>query len=84
MNLPRTGYCGICAASASGNVLILDKNNRPITPIISWQDKRVTNEAKEVLGEYNNDKLYDLIGWPFRQSASFGTALLYKSTIRRF
>ncbi len=56
---------GICAASASGNVLILDKNNRPITPITSWQDKRVTNEAKEVLGEYNNDKLYDLIGWPF-------------------
>lgn len=55
---------GICAASASGNLVVLDKDNKPITPIISWQDKRVTNEGTEILGEVDKDELYDLIGWP--------------------
>lgn len=57
---------GICASSASGNLLLLDKEFWPLTNIISWQDKRVEEEAREVLGEMDDDAFYRLIGWPFR------------------
>lgn len=56
---------GICASSASGNMLLLDKENKPITNIISWQDKRVTDEARELLAGLDEDTFYRQIGWPF-------------------
>lgn len=56
---------GICASSASGNLLVLDKQNKPMTGIINWQDKRVGNEAREVLGDIDVDALYRQIGWRF-------------------
>ena len=55
----------ICASAASGNLVILDKENQPVTPIYNWQDKRVTTEAKEVLGDMDLDTFYRKIGWPF-------------------
>lgn len=55
---------GVCASSASGNMLLLDKKNKPITNIISWQDKRVTDEAREMLPELG-DEFYCQIGWQF-------------------
>ncbi len=56
---------GICASSASGNLVVLDKDNKPSTPIFNWQDQRVTTEAKEILGEIDWEDLYQKIGWPF-------------------
>lgn len=56
---------GFCASSASGNLLVLDKNMKPATPIYNWQDKRVTTEAHETLGEMDLNKLYIQTGWPF-------------------
>lgn len=56
---------GICASSASGNLVILDKQNKPITPIYNWQDSRVTTEAKEILGDIDLDAFYRKVGWPF-------------------
>ena len=56
---------GVCASSASGNTLLLDKENKPITNIISWQDKRVTDEARELLADLDADEFYRQIGWPF-------------------
>lgn len=56
---------GICASSASGNVLLLDPQGEPMTPIINWQDKRVTGEAREVLGRMDDGAFYRLVGWPF-------------------
>ena len=46
---------GICASSASGNLVIVDKSGKPSTPIFNWQDKRVTTEAKEILGKLSGD-----------------------------
>lgn len=66
---------GICASSASGNLLVLDKNNRPVTPIFNWQDQRVATEVKEILGEIDLDELYGRVGWPFDQK-TFPLALL--------
>ena len=57
---------GVCASSASGNLLLLGKGGKPITPIINWQDKRVTDEAKDVLGDMDDEAFYRQIGWPFR------------------
>lgn len=57
--------CGICAASASGNLLLLDKDGKPITPIINWQDRRVENEAFEVLKGFDGEEIYNRIGWGF-------------------
>ena len=65
----------ICASSASGNLLVLDKENRPSTPIFNWQDKRVTTESEEFLGEIDKDTLYRKIGWPF-SGKTFPLALL--------
>lgn len=56
---------GICASSASGNLVVLDKELNPATPIINWQDKRVTTEAKEVLASLDTDSIYERVGWPF-------------------
>lgn len=55
----------ICASSASGNLLLLDKENKPLTGIINWQDKRVGDEAKELFDYLDTDAFYKQIGWPF-------------------
>ena len=60
---------GICASSASGNLVIVDQNGKPSTPIYNWQDKRVTTEAKEVLGEIDLDSFYKKVGWAFSYRA---------------
>ncbi len=60
---------GVCASSASGNLLLLDQDGNPSTGIINWQDKRVTEEAKEILGEMDPDAFYKCIGWPFGYKA---------------
>ena len=56
---------GLCASSASGNLVLLDKENKPLTNIIGWQDGRVTNEAKELLSDLDKDTFYRQIGWPY-------------------
>ncbi|MBO5908467.1 MAG: hypothetical protein J6Q67_01590, partial [Clostridia bacterium] len=66
---------GICASAASGNLVVLDKNMKPATPIFNWQDKRVTTEAEEILGEIDKNSLYRKIGWPF-SGKTFPLALL--------
>jgi len=57
---------GISMVSASGNTILLNGNNRPIRPIISWLDKRFTDEAESIfVNPYN---YYDIIGWPFNNT----------------
>lgn len=60
---------GVCASSASGNMLLLDKENQPLTNIISWQDQRVTDEARELLAGLDETEFYRQIGWPYRYKA---------------
>lgn len=60
---------GICASSASGNMLLLDKDDKPITPIYNWQNRRVTTEPDEILKDIDREELYKKIGWPFSGKA---------------
>ncbi|MDO4618835.1 MAG: FGGY family carbohydrate kinase [Clostridia bacterium] len=63
--LPEGGkITGISEASASGNLLLLDSDFKPITPIYNWQDMRVTDEVSKVLGEdFDFQKYYESTGW---------------------
>lgn len=53
----------VCEASASGNLLLLDENNNPISPIYNWQDKRTTTETADVLGTELADNIFNIVGW---------------------
>lgn len=62
--LPADGeLVAVCEASASGNVLLLDENNNPITPIYNWQDARTTTEQEDVLGEELAKDVFNIVGW---------------------
>lgn len=62
--VPRDGkLVAVCEASASGNLLLLDEECRPITPIYSWQDKRTTTETEQVLGAELVKKVYEIVGF---------------------
>ncbi len=75
-DLPVGGQiAGISQVSASGNLLLLDKDNKPITPIYNWQDQRVTDEMSRILGEdFDYDSYYEKTGW--RLGNSFPVAEL--------
>ncbi len=55
----------VCAASASGNLLILDRQGKPATPVYNWQDTRVQSEAKQILQNISAEEIYEAVGWPF-------------------
>lgn len=55
----------ISAASASGNLLLLDGDGNPMTTISNWQDKRVTDEVTQVFGDFDTEKYYRSTGWAF-------------------
>ena len=59
----------VCASSASGNLLLLDKDGKPMTNIINWQDQRVTNEPEAVLGDLDDDMIYQTVGWGFTHNS---------------
>jgi len=56
----------VAAASASGNILFLDKDGKPLTPVINWQDKRTANEPETVLGQsFDKEAYFRSTGWGF-------------------
>lgn len=71
---------GICASSASGNLVLLDQKGEAMHPIISWQDKRVTDEARTLLPDLNKDLFYEQIGWPYGFRAFPLSQLCYMKT----
>ncbi len=66
----------VSAASASGNPLLLDGDMNPLTPIVNWQDLRVTDEVTKVLGDdFDTDAYYRSTGWAF-DGKTFPLAIL--------
>lgn len=59
------GIDAVCAASASGNLLLLDADGVPLTKIINWQDRRVKGEARELLKDICDREIYETSGWSF-------------------
>jgi sugar (pentulose or hexulose) kinase len=52
-------------AVASGNTLLLDKDDRPLINIINWMDERALNQVDEILPELDRDRVQTTVGWPF-------------------
>lgn len=59
----------LCASAASGNLLLLDKEQRPLTNIINWQDQRPTDEPEAVLGDIDDEMIYKTVGWGFTHNS---------------
>ena len=54
----------VCSCCASGNLILLDKNNQPITPIIGWQTTVNQDDIDAFLTQEEQDDFYNIVGWP--------------------
>ncbi len=65
--IPADGeLCAVGNASASGNVLLLGEDGKPVTPIFNWQDHRVTDETEKVLcADFDKEAYFRSTGWAF-------------------
>lgn len=55
---------GICPCCASGNLIFLDEEKKPLTPIIGWQSEIDPNELKGFYTAEEADAVYQTVGWP--------------------
>lgn len=54
----------ICSCCASGNLILLDKNSQPITPIIGWQTAVAEEDINSFYTKEEQEKFYSIVGWP--------------------
>jgi sugar (pentulose or hexulose) kinase len=55
---------GISMAFASGNTLLLDKDDRPLINIINWMDERALGKIEEILPGLDEEEVHGVVGWP--------------------
>lgn len=55
----------ICSCGASGNLLLLDGENRPLTPIIGWQSAAPEEDCDAFFSAEEKAAFHRLVGWPF-------------------
>ena len=61
---PGDRVLAICSCCASGNLILLDKDNLPITPIIGWQTQVNQGDIDAFLTQQEQADLYKIVGWP--------------------
>ena len=54
----------ISSCCASGNLLLLGKENTPITPIIGWQTTVSLEDKNAFFTKEEQDAFYETVGWP--------------------
>lgn len=54
----------ICSCCASGNLVLLDKDFAPITPIIGWQTSVSAEDKNAFFTKEEQDAFYETVGWP--------------------
>jgi xylulokinase len=59
----------ISMAFASGNTLLLDEDDRPLTNIINWMDERAFNKTEEILPDLAIEEVHGTVGWPWTRGA---------------
>lgn len=55
---------GICSCCASGNLIFLDKEFKPFTHIIGWQNQVDDDEFSSYYTEKECEEIYKEVGWP--------------------
>ena len=64
---PGSRVVGLSMASASGNVMFLDRDNRPLYNIFSWLDGRSVGRTGELLPGFERDRFHSIVGWPYSE-----------------
>lgn len=54
----------ICPCGASGNLVFLDAEMKPITDIIGWQSSIEEEELSAYYTEEDKNRVYQTVGWP--------------------
>lgn len=54
----------ICSCCASGNLILLDNNDNPVTPIIGWQTTVSEEDKNAFFTAAEQDAFYKTVGWP--------------------
>jgi len=62
---PEGRISAICSCCASGNLILLDKKDAPIIPIIGWQTTVDKEDIDAFLTKEEQDEFYNMVGWPF-------------------
>lgn len=68
-HISAISYC-----HASGNTLLLDKDNKPLIPIIGWQTAIAREDLDEFYTAEELSELYKIVGWPV--GTHFSTATI--------
>ncbi len=74
---PDDKVLGLCSCCASGNLIMLDKDNEPLTPIIGWQTVISEEDRNAFFSEEERAAFYYTVGWPlsFRFPAAYLAAI---------
>lgn len=54
----------VCSCCASGNLVLLGKGAKPITPIIGWQTEVSPEDKNAFFTKEEQDAFYETVGWP--------------------
>ncbi|MCP4455479.1 MAG: carbohydrate kinase, partial [Planctomycetes bacterium] len=54
----------LAMTGASGNTLLTDEHGRPLTPIISWMDRRSASCTPDAISDLKADEVARITGWP--------------------
>ena len=54
----------ICSCCASGNLILLDKDDKPVTPIVGWQTTVSEEDKNAFFTKEEQSAFYKTVGWP--------------------
>ena len=60
----QNNIVAICPCCASGNLILLDGEYNPITPIIGWQNEISQAQLDGYYTENERNAIYKKVGWP--------------------
>ena len=66
MNPQKIAGIGISAQGAS--MTAVDREFRPLCPVMTWMDSRAQQEAEELTAALGKEKIYHVCGWPVNPS----------------
>ncbi len=64
---PGGRVAALAMAAASGNTLLTDEAGRPLTPILSWMDRRAVGRGEELLPGLDFAGIHGVVGWPWSE-----------------
>lgn len=59
---------GVCSCCAAGDILFLDGEDKPLSPIVGWQSQISEKDVDAVYTKEEQDAVYARVGWPMLNS----------------